>query len=226
MERIKQTWKDPVWSKVISAGIIGLVILIYNFIFSLITNTDFKTNITAFWNLKISLWVVAVIIIVLLTIFTLKKLFNRKRKNDFAYDEKTLELDIAFFNKVRNEMLTMQSIYWLRNNNFGGRSFQDDLLSPFDMIEVEMERPDYDFFNPKLETLLQELMEQIKDFNSFLLPNVFSEGLHRLTVPPEWRHEQTERYDKAVDGIHRRAQKLALKYDEFVRKGRKILKVK
>jgi hypothetical protein len=154
MERIKQTWKDPVWSKVISAGIIGLVILIYNFIFSLITNTDFKTNITAFWNLKISLWVVAVIIIVLLTIFTLKKLFNRKRKNDFAYDEKTLELDIAFFNKVRNEMLTMQSIYWLRNNNFGGRSFQDDLLSPFDMIEVEMERPDYDFFNPKLETCL------------------------------------------------------------------------
>lgn len=225
MEKIKQIWKDPVWSKVISAGIIGLVILIYNYIFSLITNTDFKTNITEFWNLKISLWVVAVIIVILVTIFTVKKIFNRKGKNNFAYDEKTLELDIAFFNKVRNEMLTMQSIYWLRNNNFGGRSFQDELLRPLDMIEVEMERPDYDFFNPKLETLLQELMEQIKDFNSFLLPNVFSEGLHRLSVPPEWRHEQPERYDEAVDGIHRRAQKLALKYDEFIRKGRKILKV-
>ena len=225
MEKIKQIWKDPVWSKVISAGIIGLVILIYNYIYSLVTNTNFKTNITAFWNSKISLWVVAVIIIVLVTIFTLIKLSNRKAKDTFAYDEKTLELDIAFFNKIRNEMLTMQSIYWLRNNNFGGRGFEDELLQPFDNIEIEMERPDYDFFNPKLENLLQELMEPIKDFNSFLLLNVFSEGSHRLTVPPEWRHEQSERYDEAVDGIHRRVQKLTLKYDEFVRNGRKILKI-
>ncbi|WP_291285386.1 hypothetical protein [Flavobacterium sp.] len=225
MEKIKQIWKDPVWSKVISAGIIGFVILIYNSIYSLVTNTNLKTNIIAFWNSKIILWVVAVIIIVLVVIYTLRKLFNRKEKDDFVYDEKTLELDTAFFNKIRNELLTMQSIYWLRNNNFGGRSFQDELLQPFDMIEMQMERADYDFFNPQLETLLQELMEQIKDFNSFLLPNVFTESVHRLTVPSEWRHEQPERYDEAVDGIHRRAQKLALKYDEFIRKGRKILKV-
>lgn len=225
MERIKQIWKDPVWSKVISAGIIGLVILIYNYIYSLVTNTDFKTNIKAFWNSKISLWVVAVLILVLLVIYTLRKLFNRKEKDDFAYDEKTLEIDIAFFNKVRNEMLTIQSIYWLRNNNFDGCSFQDGLLHPFDMIEIEMDRPDYDFFNPKLEILLLELMEQIKDFNSFLLPNIFSEGSNRLTVPKEWRHEQSERYDDAIEGIHRRAQKLALKYDEFISKGRKILKI-
>lgn len=225
MEKINQIWKDPVWSKVISAGIIGLIILVYNYIYSLITNTDFKTNFKAFWSLKISLWVVAVIIMILVSLFTLIKLINRNRKNKFTYDEKTLELDIAFFNKIRNEMLTIQSINWLRNNNFGSRSFQDELLHPFDIIEVEIERPDFEFFNPKLEAILQDLMEHVRDFNSFLLPNVFSEGVHRLTVPPEWRHEQPERYENAVNGIHLRAHKLALKYDEFIRTGRRILKV-
>ncbi|EIA07949.1 hypothetical protein HJ01_02817 [Flavobacterium frigoris PS1] len=43
-------------------------------------------------------------------------------------------------------MLTIQNIYWLRTNNFSGYSFRDELLHPFDLIEVEMRRPGLDFF--------------------------------------------------------------------------------
>lgn len=225
MKKLKEIWKDPVWSKVISAGIISLLILIYNAIDVLATGKDFKTSVITFWNFKVSLWIIAIAIIILGIIFTIVKKIKKVKKVEFIYDEKTLELDTALFNKIRNNMLTIQNIYWLRTNNFAGYSFRDELLRPFDLIEVEMERPDLDFFYPKLESLKEELLNYIRDFNSFLLPNVFSEGDQRLSVPSEWEMEQPERFNIAVEGIHKRAQSIAAKYDEFIKKGRQILKV-
>ncbi|EIA07948.1 hypothetical protein HJ01_02816 [Flavobacterium frigoris PS1] len=37
--------------------------------------------------------------------------------------------------------------------------------------------------------------------------------------------EQPERFNNAVDSIHKLAQSILAKYDEFIKKGRQILKI-
>ena len=62
-EKIKQIWKDPVFSKVISIGIIGLITMIYNLVYSIIENTSFRNEFMKFWTLKIELWHFAILIL-------------------------------------------------------------------------------------------------------------------------------------------------------------------
>lgn len=208
MEKFNKIWKDPVWSKVISAAIITLIIFLYNKWFG------------SFWEIQMRLWqaIVATIIILIAT-----KYFDKKRR--FVYDDKMLELDVALFDKIRNELLTQTNVYWLRTNNFAGYSFNDDYLQPFDMLEFVMDKPDFEFFNPNLDNLKSELMNEIRELNSFMSGNIFNAGNNRMTVPPEWEDEQPKRFDAAVNGIQTRAQSIGNKYDNFIRIGRKILKV-
>ena len=122
-------------------------------------------------------------------------------------------------------MLNYEAIRWVRTNNFAGYSFLDKYLEPFDRILFDSEASDFEFLNPKLEILKVELINSIKDFDLFLGPNIFNDGNNRLSVPSEWELEQYDRFIEAVNGIHKRAQALALKYDEFIKEGRRMLKV-
>jgi hypothetical protein len=211
MGKFKAIWGDPVWSKVISAGIIGLVIFIYNQLFG------------SFWKIKIPFW--SIILVVFLW-FIFRTVINKiSDKKEFFYDEKTHQLDIDLFEKIRNDLLTHTNVYWLRTNNFAGYSFEGDYLSPFDMLEFVMDKPDFEFFNPNIETIKSDLMNQIRELNIFMLGNIFTSGPSRMTVPPEWEEEQPERFNTAVSGIHSRAHNIGEKYDEFIRSGRKNLKV-
>ena len=46
-----------------------------------------------------------------------------------------------------------------------------------------------------------------------------------MSVPQEWQIEQPDRFKTAVEGIQKRTQMLAEKYDKFIRQGREVLKV-
>jgi hypothetical protein len=224
-EKILKFWRDPVWSKVISAIIISIGILLYNIGRSIVSKVDFSTVLTEFLQSKIQIWILLVLIIVLLIGTAIFNYFKKDKPIPYSTDDKSLALDIALFDKIRNDLLNYEAVRWVRTNNFAGFSFYDKYLEPFDKILYDSDAADFEFLNPNLELLKVELINAIKDFDSFLGPNIFSEGNNRLSVPSEWELEQYDRFVKAVDGIHSRAQTLASKYDEFIKEGRKILKV-
>jgi hypothetical protein len=224
-EKFLKIWKDPVGSKIISALIIGLGLIIFNSIYALTSELDFKTAFNTFFDIQVKLWIVILVFLLYLISTGIFTLYKKNKFKPYKYDDKSLELDTALFNKIRNEIIVNDSIRWVRTNNFAGFSFREDYLQPFDNIEYESQAADFEFLNPNLENLKIELVESILDFNSFLLPNIFNGGNNRLTVPPEWETEQYDRFVKAVDGIHQRTQILAKKYDQFIKEGRRTLKV-
>ena len=190
-EKILKFWKDPVWSKVISAIIISLGILIYNIGYSVVSKVEFGTVLTEFFKTKIQVWILLLLVILLLIGTAIFNYFKKDKAIQFTYDDKSLALDISLFDKI---------LY-------------------------DSDASDFEFLNSNLENLKVELITSIREFDIFLGPNIFSGGNNRLSVPSEWELEQYDRFIEAVDGIHSRAQILASKYDEFIKEGRKILKV-
>lgn len=231
-EKITTIWKDPVLSKIISAAIIGVVALVYNAIIAYSKNIDFYTVVTSFIKTDVKLWVILILLLFYLIVLIIRKKIKKNKEVvienkevEFEYDDRTLKLDIDLFNKIRYELLTHGNIQWLRTNNFAGFSFKDDLLTPFDLIEIESSKADFEFLNPKLETLRKDLINDIIELNSLLLKNIFREGKTRLSVPSEWETEQPERFWTAVEEIHLRTQSIGKKYDELIKASRRILKV-
>jgi len=226
--KFQKTWKDPVWSKVISAAIIGLLTILYNIIIAIIENIDFITAFNEFWTIEIPLWTLILVlafVTVIITINSLKRKHESTPENKFLYDENSINLDKQLFNKIRNELITQENIRWLKINNFAGFSFYADKLQPFDKFEYEAKKSDFEFLNPEIEKVNIDLKHSVENLSNILSGNIFSEGDNRLSVPSEWEVEQPERFWKAVDEIHAASQNVGNKYDELIKIGRRILKI-
>lgn len=81
MEKIKEyvllIWKDPVWSKVISVAILGLIDFCYLLISTNMNNHSLKSEVTNQMTIKVDLWIVIVLILITMLLF----LFKRKDNN-------------------------------------------------------------------------------------------------------------------------------------------------
>lgn len=86
-------------------------------------------------------------------------------------------------------------------------------------------KSDFEFLNPKLESFIKGMFDVVKEFNETLTANTFGHGKNSQSVPSEWRYEQKERHEKAVKELNKLATEICRSYDDFIRNGRKILKV-
>ena len=214
-ERLKKFWKDPVGSKLIAVTLIALGTSLVIYIKALIQNEEFINSLKLFWNYKISLWIVFGIIILVLLVNNWIVNRNKQKKENFEYDEETLELDRNLFNKIRNELLPQNgAIGFLRENNFAGFSFNTDSIDDVYKIGYENNNSDFEFLNPELETIKEDLVKYIAHFTSLIATQTFPTNSGRQTVPPEWEIEQSERFLKVVDEIHQTTTNICNKYDE------------
>ncbi len=74
MNRLQKMWKDPVGSKLIAAGIIGISSPIFIYLWSLIKQISFKDSLFSILTLlnqsiSVSLWIILVLAIALFFIF-------------------------------------------------------------------------------------------------------------------------------------------------------------
>ena len=241
-DKFLKIWKDPVWSKVISAGIIALLIFIYNYLESLAKNESFKQTIKTFWEKEFKLWQFAIgTFLIVLIIFAYKKYKSPKKeeKNSFEdfdittlmasnydYDEESKSADKEIFNEIRNNILPANNgIYWLRNQNFRGFSFNPKNMRDFDEFEEFCKNPNYTFLNKDLEEKKTKLLIKISKFTELIGINTWSTKGGLQTVPPEWEIEQPERFSKTVSEIHSVVFEIIDLYDEFIKMGKKILKI-
>lgn len=87
---IKKIWTDPVWSKVISVGILAVITFSYTKFLSVSENVTIKEAFHKILEIKVSVLIVVVAIIIYwITFWTYKKIFP---KNSNIYTKKQQEL--------------------------------------------------------------------------------------------------------------------------------------
>ncbi|NLR58850.1 hypothetical protein HGH93_12105 [Chitinophaga polysaccharea] len=222
---VSKIWKDPVWSKVISVGILGLITLLYNYITSLFKGSDFKIEFIKFWTFNIELWEVALLLIFLFALYWFISVIRKSRP--YKYDPETLELDRQLFQKIRTEILPQDTIHQVKQRGFADGDFPMDLLFKVFEILDEDKKADFHFFNPRLNEKKNKLLIEIQGLRSITQECIFGVRGQKnmLGIPREWVHEQPERFRQAVNDIAKHEKIMLEAYDSFIREGRQILKV-
>ena len=225
IDNFKKIWKDPVGSKIISAGILFLITLIYNKFQSYTEDVTFKDAFTTFWNYSIKLWIIVSVILASIIIFSFYSSIKKNKK--YKYDEDTKELDTNLYIKIRDELLTDDMMMNVKQNVFSSNSFYGETLFKILDIIDESRKSYFEFLNPILESKKNDLIETISELHNITSVNV--SGVHGtagwLSIPREWAHNDRERFDNAWKSISLLENELAEKYDDFIKTGKRILKI-
>ncbi|KFC19318.1 hypothetical protein [Chryseobacterium sp. FH1] len=225
IKKLQKIWNDSVWSKVISVGILFLITLINNKIVSISQKISFKDAFLKFWNYPIKLWICIVVLIILSLIMWIYYILKQNRT--FKYDDDTIELDCNLYMKIRDEFLTEDMIMNVKQNIFSSNAFYGENL--FTIIELtdENRKAYFEFLNPVLEEKKEQLLKTIGELRSVTVNTV--SGIHGtpgwLSIPKEWAHSDRKRFDDAWKNISSIENELAMKYDDFIKTGKRILKV-
>lgn len=219
MKLLKKIWNDPVGSKVIAALIIFIFSVIWTVYSASHNNIDIWTAFLNFWTYSISLWIIALVSILLISL-------NLIISRQFKYTEETLILDKQVYEDIKVNLLPQNgSISFLRSNNFAGFSFNINNLNDVVNFENALSNSTFYFLNPRLEKIKTELAVKISHFNTLIAFNTFVTPNGFQTVPPEWETNQPERFWEVVNDLHSTTNDLCRIYDELIKTGRTILKI-
>jgi hypothetical protein len=214
----KKIWKDPVGGNLIASFLLGISTLLYNFIVSQFDNASFKEVFIDFWTFQIELWLVVLIFFAFMMLFSL---FRSK----FKYDEDTLALDRALFNKIRNWEGMEKLVMEIKSNGFSSRPVKFNRIETMIDFSEESKKPDFHFFNPTLNQIKDKLVIELSNLDSVLTGNVYSGNNNWVSIPSEWKYSQKDRMLKAMKDVKAQEDIFTEVYQNFITKGRTILKV-
>lgn len=222
---IKNIWNDPVWSKVISSIILLMMASGYALIKSYLDNVSFIDVIQTFGGVQIKLWLIVLIVVILLVGYGIYSKFFDNRH--FRYDSHTYNNDKELYDNFTKDLPPDGSIYFLRTNNFAGFSFHLSSLDELKHFYYKYSNdPRIEFFHPELEQMRKQLMADIDKFDDLICINTFPGVRDDLQiVPPEWEEENPKRFWAVVDSIHAAAKQVCTDYDEFVKLGRRLIRL-
>jgi hypothetical protein len=220
LDKLKQIWNDAVFSKVIAVGLAALIAFGY----SLIPTTakkSFKNEMMAFWTKKIELWLLLLLILFGLTVYLLIKKFK-----NFKYEIETLKLDKELFSQIRESYLTEEMMLAPKNFSFSSNPFLIDSLTNLFKISEENIKSNFEFINPLLEKRKQKLIKELNKLYEITSTYIFGTiNSGYLSIPSEWEFNDPERMQEAVSNISKQEKQLSETYDDFIKTGRRILKV-
>lgn len=215
---IKNVWKDSVGGNLIATVLIAILTLLYNFIVSRYKNVSFKEVFIDFWTYQIDLWIVLLLVLTIIVLYSLTK-------SKFKYDEETLALDRAFFNQIRNWEGMVDLVLEIKSHGFSSRSVKFEVIQTMISIQEESNKPDFHFFNPVLNKIKARLLIEFENLDSVLTGNIYGNNNGWLSIPSEWEYSQRERMLKAERDIKKQEDIFTEVYQNFIIQGRKILKV-
>ncbi len=110
------------------------------------------------------------------------------------------------------------SLHFIRHNNFAGFPFELERLKDLYEFEYECESPSFEFIDPDLEGLRVSLRDHIVKFKKLLEYETFTTNtIGWNSVPAEWEHEQSERFERIVNGLHNATKLVCDSYDSLVK---------
>jgi hypothetical protein len=89
---VKKIWADPVWSKVISVGIIGLISVAYTKFISVTENISYNEAVKKIIEIKISVFYVLIAILIYLILNWLVKKLLKKEKGIYTLKQEQLRI--------------------------------------------------------------------------------------------------------------------------------------
>jgi len=223
-KHLNTIWKDPVWSKVISVGIVGLISFAYIKVESIRANKPIKEIFEELLKKELPLKYILIIALIGLVAYFLFSKFNKKEK--IKYNEEHKALDKALMQKIRNEILLTNNINFVREYNFRGNAFRHESLDAFFKYEHYCDNPDFEFIDVELNKILSNLTIQVKRFMTVITTNTWrvdNPNIDAYTVPPEWEDEQPERFNQVVREIHESASGIWKNYNSLVKLAKRKL---
>lgn len=222
---IKRVWNDPVWSKVISSIIILILTSVCAFFKSYVDNTGIIDVVLSVGWKQIKFWHIVLVVVICLIgygLYSKLKLSKQFRYNRYSYNS-----DKELYDSILKDLTPNGSIYFLRTNNFAGFSFH---LSSLDELEDFYHKyfndPRFEFFHPEIEQKWKKLMETIDHFMDIICVNTFPGNKDDLqTVPPEWEEKDPKHFMDVVNSIHAAAQQVCNDYDDFLKFGKREIKM-
>ena len=222
---IKRVWNDPVWSKVISSIIILILTSVCAIVKSYVDNTGIIDVVLSVGWKQIKLWHIVLVVVICLIGYGLYS--KHKLSKQFRYDQHSYNSDKELYDSILKDLTPNGSIYFLRTNNFAGFSFH---LSSLDELEDFYHKyssdPRFEFFHPDIEKKLRTLLSDIDHFEDVICVNTFPGNRDDLQfVPPEWEEKDPKHFWKVVNSIHAAAQQVCIDYDDFVKFGKREIKI-
>lgn len=215
---IKNVWKDSVGGNLIATVLIAILTLLYNFIVSRYKNISFNEVFIDFWTYQIDLWIILLLILMIIVLYSLTK-------SKFKYDEETLALDRAFFNQIRNWEGMVDLVLEIKSHGFSSRPVKFERIETILSIQEESKKPDFHFFNPVLNKIKTRLLTEFENLDSVLTGNIYEKHNGWMSIPSEWEYSQRERMLKAESDIKKQEDIFTEVYQNYITQGRKILKV-
>jgi hypothetical protein len=220
LRKFKPNWRD-VSSGLVASLLTTFVTAVYAFFYSLIAKVSFINTLGIIGNYKISFWIFPVVVV--LVVITLKYKRVPNNSHTFVYQMDTLNVDRIFFNRLRYEYITQEMMMAPRTHYFSYSSFEKRKIDAFLNIEHENQKSDFEFLNPELEALKNEVFEALERTLQ-TIRSIVCGTAHRdwLGIPAEWSMEEKETASERIQSVENN---LCLKYDAFIKQGRRILKI-
>lgn len=129
--------------------------------------------------------------------------------------------DRALYDQLTALLRSDGVIGFLDQNNMAGFSFLEAKFEPLREFYYEWNRPEREFISPELDAIRKALWEKVDAYTSLLAVETFpTDNPGRHTVPPEWEHEQPERFWTVVNAFHKLAGEIVAVHARLVRTGK------
>jgi hypothetical protein len=133
--------------------------------------------------------------------------------------------DLKLFSGFLKALPYEGCITFLEKQNMAGWSFDPRRLADLDLFFREWRDATHEFHDERLEEARKHLHDLVRKYLGFVALNTWPTHNGQQTVPPEWEHEQPDRFIEVVDTLHSLAGEIVSTHQELVRLGRRILGV-
>jgi len=207
---VKKIWNDPVGSAVIASIIYSVLTSICAWIKSLFFNgKTFSANLRETIEFPV-FWGIGILLLAILAF----KYFKIKR--GFKYDEVSYKQDKELVEQIVTKDLPQSLINdCFRIYDFGEPFFMDK-LKPLMNFEWTKRNSQYEFNNPILEKIKDNLLSSITSFKDYILANTTENEYGRLIISDVIRRDDN-RFLTYKKKIHRLADDICKYYDELMR---------
>jgi len=207
----EKIWKDPVWSKVIAAGII----FICSAVIALIKENDFL-------NFPIKLKYVLLLFLFFLLIYIIKP-FVYKSKS--TYTDSSKEFDKSLLIKLKSEFLLDNGlISFLKEFDFQD-IIDSDSIKKISKFRLLNENVDFEFIDTDLNQILLKLKEKFTLLSNSLSLNFFPIDIDSYRIPKQWRSDNTEKYKSIIIELTQLADEICDLNDKLIKCGKHKLAV-